>query len=107
MRQQIRGHHTTSQMRRASSRISRRSWRKWRISCRASCPHIPWIVTAARWRAIPAAVFGPVDAPPCILHRPFRIGMLRQGVAARVFAPQMGSEVLAEFLQFREVTCAG
>jgi len=36
---------------------------------------------------MPAAVLGPVDMPPCILHRPFFIAAARQGVPARVLAP--------------------
>ena len=35
----------------------------------------------------PAAVRGPVDFPPCSLHRPFLKALQRQDVPLRVLAP--------------------
>ena len=76
--------HAISIVRRASARSTRISLRNSIISWLRP----PWIVTAARHRAMPSGVFRPVDAPPCILHRPFFIGRFLHGVPARVFAPQ-------------------
>ena len=47
------------------------------------------MVDAARMRSRLAAVFGPVEAPPCIRHRPFRIGRFRHGAPLRVLAPHV------------------
>ena len=45
---------------------------------------------AAAIRARPAAVFGPVEAPPCIRHRPFFIAGLLHLHPRRVLAPHRG-----------------
>ncbi len=49
----------------------------------------PCFVCAAAARALPSGVRGPVDLPPCSLHRflPLMAGFL-QGVPLRVLAPQ-------------------
>jgi hypothetical protein len=51
----------------------------------------PCFRRARRDLANPAAVRGPVLAPPCIRHLPFGMAGDLQGVALRVFAPQRGA----------------
>ena len=51
----------------------------------------PCVVRAARIRSSPSAVRGPVDSPPCILHRPAGIAGALQGVPALVRAPHLGA----------------
>jgi len=80
--------YASSIVRRAADRSSRTRARNSIISR----DRPPWTVTAVRHRASPAAVFGPVDPPPCIRHRPFRIGIFLQEVPPRVRAPQVGTD---------------
>lgn len=51
----------------------------------------PCFVTAFLMRAIPSAVFGPVESPPCRRHRPFAIPGHWQGVPRLVFAAHRGA----------------
>jgi hypothetical protein len=61
----------------------------------ASAVRRPCVVRAARIRSSPSAVRGPVDSPPCILHRPAGIAGALQGVPVLVRAPHLG-EALAK-----------
>src|SRR5689334_5929862 len=60
----------------------------------ASTECVPCFQFARRHRSLPAAVTGPVDAPPCIRQRVylpvtgFLIAGARQALPPRVFAPQ-------------------
>ena len=81
----------------ASSRTAR-AWRedaRVRRACRQdrrqSAEHRPWRQAAARMRAMPWRVRGPVDAPPCMRQRPLAIAGARQAVLRRVQAPQRGA----------------
>src|SRR5208283_3979975 len=44
-------------------------------------------------RSKPSGVRGPVDCPPCNLHRPFLMAGAWQGVPRRFFAPHLGALV--------------
>jgi hypothetical protein len=50
----------------------------------------PCVVRAARIRSSPSAVRGPLDSPPCILHRPAGIAGASQGAPVLVRAPHLG-----------------
>jgi hypothetical protein len=73
-------------------RASRRSMATIRRSSVISPLYRPWIVRAARIRASPSAVLGPVLLPPCIRHREFLIAGDRHGLPLRVRAPQRGQD---------------
>ena len=78
--------YVNSTSRLAPARSSRTSLR----ICSISAVRIPCVVRAARIRANPSAVRGPVLSPPCRRHRPFFIAGDRHGVPALVCAPHLG-----------------
>jgi hypothetical protein len=49
-----------------------------RAAARISAARAPCFQGAARQRANPSAVLAPVEAPPCLWHRPFRMAGARQ-----------------------------
>jgi len=69
-------------------RAKRRSAASARLSSIISAVCSPVRVRAARSRAKPSAVRGPVLAPPCIRQRPLGMEGARHGVPLRVRAPQ-------------------
>lgn len=74
----------------ASSRPLRASAAaRWNSSLSAERKPCRQLAEAAR--ALPCSVRAPVEAPPCIRHRPFGIAGARHGVPDRVLAPQRGA----------------
>ena len=95
------GDHASSTSFRASARSSRIRFRNSIVSR----DRPPWTRPTVRTRSRPAGVLAPVEAPPCIRQRPFRIGRFRQGEPPRVLAPQAGravSSVTAWHERFRD-----
>ena len=80
--------HVISTNRLAPARSSRTNARNPSISA----VRIPCVVRAARIRARPSDVRGPVLSPPCSRQRQFFIAGDRHGVPARVRAPQRGDD---------------
>jgi len=74
-----------------SLRISRKKVRNIRRCSRASAEYWPCFQLASRHRSSPSGVLGPVDAPPCIRHRPFGMAGLWHGIPFRVFAPHLAT----------------
>src|SRR5450432_1170637 len=68
--------------------ISHRSCRRCSV---ALTEYRPCFHRAQRDLANPAAVRGPVLAPPCMRHLPFGMAGDWHGVALRVLAPQRGA----------------
>jgi hypothetical protein len=87
----------------ASARSSRTNAR----ICSISAVRIPCVVRAARIRARPSAVLGPVLLPPCIRHLPFGIAGDRHGLTLRVRAPQRGQDCAKDRCMRQLVGCAG
>ncbi len=100
------GKYTRNSVAPHSSRDRSISALTYRCCARCGAPaaaYIPCVVFAAIIRAIPSAVRGPVQRPPCIRHRPFAIAGARQGQqVVRARAPQRGARFgLPRGLPFR------